>query len=171
MPRALLRLARRLPGPALASPRSSTSHRRRPSRHAVTGLASSSFARAVHLLALKLAQESLSTSFTQSTAQHCFFSLPPLKYPRRSTAAASVRRRQPPTPPPTCDPVLQQHRHDSLQLTDPSNFTFLHPTVVPHSAGELKLRRRSASPSTRRYTAPQPQPRAPSAPHHPIEAS
>jgi hypothetical protein len=91
--------------------------------------------------------------------------------PRRTSAAASGRRRQPPTPPPTHGPVLLEHHRDSLQLTDPSNFTFSHPSIVPHSTGELKLRRRSALPLTRCYTTPQLQPRAPAAPHHPVEAS
>jgi hypothetical protein len=94
----------------------------------------------------------------------------PTTTPRRSTAAASARRHQPPMPPPTPSPVLLKHHRDSLQLTNPSNFAFSHMSVVSRSAGELKLRRRSASPSTRRYTAPQPQPRAPAALHHPAEA-
>jgi hypothetical protein len=119
-----------------------------------------------------------STSWSFPRTPSCFhasaFPLPfslPSTTPRRTSTAASGRRRQPPTPPPTHGPMLLEHRHDSVQLTDPSNFAFPHPTIIPHSTGELKLRRRSALSSTRRYTTPQPQPRAPAAPHHPVEAS
>jgi hypothetical protein len=70
-------------------------------------LASSYFTCIVFLLALKLAQESLSTSFTRSTAPHYLSFLPPLDYSSQSSTAASARRRQPPLPSPTLDPVLQ----------------------------------------------------------------
>jgi hypothetical protein len=86
-----------------------------------------------------------------------------------TSAAPSGHRRQPTTPLPIPSPALLEYHRDSLQVSDPSNFTFPHPSIITRSAGELKLRRRSASPSTRRYRAPQPQPRAPAAPHHPVE--
>jgi hypothetical protein len=90
-------------GPLLAPSRRAATTRA--TMHA-TGLASRCFARAVLLLVLKLAQESLLTSFTHSTMQHCFFFLPPLNYPRRSSTAASAHHRQLPPSPPTHDPVL-----------------------------------------------------------------
>jgi hypothetical protein len=93
-----------LAGPLLAPPRCAAAAQA--ATHAA-GLASSCFTCAVLLLVLKLARESLSTSFTHSTMQHCFFFLPPLDYPHRSSAAAPAHRRQPPPPPPTRDPVLQ----------------------------------------------------------------
>jgi hypothetical protein len=71
----------------------------------------------------------------------------PTTTPRRSTAAALARHCQPPTPPPNHDLVLLEHHRNSLQLTDPPNFPFPHPSVVPRSTGELELRRCSASPS------------------------
>jgi hypothetical protein len=94
----------------------------------------------------------------------------PTTTPRWSTAAASAHRRQPPTLFPIPSPALLEHHRDSLQLTSPSNFTFSHLSVVSRSAGELKLHRCSASPSTRRYTTPQPQPRALVVLHHPAKA-
>jgi hypothetical protein len=69
-------------------------------------LASSCFTHAVFLLALKLAQEFLSTSFTHSTAPHYLSFLPPLDYSRRSSAAALARHRQLPLPSSNLDPVL-----------------------------------------------------------------
>jgi hypothetical protein len=89
----LLHHARRFPasaGPLLT-----------PARHAAVAraatraaeLASSYSTCAVLLLALKLAQESLSTSFTHSTALHYLSFLPPLKYSCWSSAAAPARRR------------------------------------------------------------------------------
>jgi hypothetical protein len=100
-----------------------------------------------------------------SSPQHFLF---PSAAPRRTSAATPGRHRQPPTPPPSHDPVLLEHHRNSLQLTDPPNFPFSHPSFASCSAGELNLRRRSASPSTRRDTAPQP--RVPAALHHPAEA-
>jgi hypothetical protein len=105
-----------------------------PPRHAAVAraatraaeLASSCSTCAVLLLALKLAQVSLSTSFTHSTAPHYLSFLPPLEYSRRSSAAASARRRQPPLPPPTLDPVLQQHPRHPLMLTGRPN------SALPH---------------------------------------
>jgi hypothetical protein len=99
--------ARRSPphaGPLPAPPRRAAAAR--VATHGA-GLASNCFARAVLLLVLKLAQESLSTSFTHSTTQHCFFFLSPLDYPRWSSASAPARCRQLPPPPHTRDPVLQ----------------------------------------------------------------
>jgi hypothetical protein len=113
-------------------------------------------------------------SCTTTFVTHLITSFPrhfsfPTTAPHRTSAAASGRRRQPPTPLSIASPALLEHRRNSLQLTDPSNFAFPHPSIIPRSAGELKLRRRSASPLTRRYKAPQPQPRAPAAPHHLVE--
>jgi hypothetical protein len=65
----------------------------------------------------------------------------PTTAPHRTSAAPSGRRRQPPTPLPIPSPALLEHRCDSLQLTDPSNFAFPHPSIIPRSAGDLKLRR------------------------------
>jgi hypothetical protein len=76
-------------------------------------------------------------SFTHT---HTLFRRPslfPSAAPRRSAAAACAHRRQPPTPPLTHDPVLEKHHRDPLQLTDPLNFAFLHPSSIFHSAGEL----------------------------------
>jgi hypothetical protein len=64
---------------------------------------------------------------------------------------------------------LSRCNSDWFCHTDPPNFPFLHPSIVPRSAGELELRHRSASPLTRRHTAPQPQPRVLAALHHPAE--
>jgi hypothetical protein len=78
------------------------------------------------------------TSFTHTYALFRRPSLSPRAPPRRSAAAACAHRRQPPTPPLTRDPVVEKHHCDPLQLTDPSNFAFLHPSSIFHSTGELK---------------------------------
>jgi hypothetical protein len=78
------------------------------------------------------------TSFTHT---HALFRRPSLSTsaaPRRRAAAACAHSRQPSTPPLTRDLVLEKHHRDPLQLTDPSNFAFLHPCSIFHSAGELK---------------------------------
>jgi hypothetical protein len=95
--------------PASAGPLPTPPRRAATARAAMRAaeLASSCFTRAVFLLALKLPQESLLTSFTRSTTPHYLSFLPPLDYSCRSSVATSARRRQPPLPPPTPDPVLQ----------------------------------------------------------------
>jgi hypothetical protein len=104
-----------------------------------------------------------------NTSSPWHFLLPSIAPPRTFAAILGLRR-QPPTQPLSRDPVLLEHRCDSLQLIDQSNFIFPHPSIIPRSTGELKFRRRSASPSTRRYRAPQPQSRAPAALHQSPEA-
>jgi hypothetical protein len=84
----------------------------------------------------------------------------PITPPRPTSAAPPGHHRQPPTPPPNSDPVLLEHHRDSLQLIDPPNFVFLHPSVVPRSAGELQFAARSASPLTALTAAPHHQSRA-----------
>jgi hypothetical protein len=78
------------------------------------------------------------SSFTHTHALFLQPSLSPSAAPRRSAAATCAHRRQLHTPPLTRDLVLEKHHGDPLQLTDPSNFAFLHPSSIFHSAGELK---------------------------------
>jgi hypothetical protein len=151
-PCALQRRARR--SPPRASPLPAPPCRAAATRAATHAarLASSCFACTVLLLVLKLAEESLSTSFTHSTTQHCFFFLPPLDYPCRSSAAASVRRRQPPPPPHTRKPVLLQHRCNPLKLTEQSNSiprAHTAPTTAPvsSSSAAAQSRRRPGAPT------------------------
>jgi hypothetical protein len=151
-PRALQLPCPPLARPPLASPCPSTSRRRRPSCHACRRLVSSCFTCAVLLLALKLAQESLSISFTHSTTQHCFSFLPPLDHPRRSSAAASARRHQPPSPPHTRKPVLLRHHCNPLKLTEQSNsiphaHTARTTAPVSSSSAATRSRRRPDAPA------------------------
>jgi hypothetical protein len=165
-----LRLCRRFPGSRWPAPALSTSRRRCPSHH-------DSHRPQLLLPCDHTFFKALSTSWSFPRTPSCAHTsafprdfLFPTTTPRRSTAAASARYRPPPPPPPSHDPVLLEHHCNSLQLTDPPNFPFPHPSVVPRSAGELELHHRSASPSTRRHTAPQPQPRVLAALQHPAEA-
>jgi hypothetical protein len=140
MPRVLRRLARRLPGLALACSRLSTSRRRRPSRHACRRHRQLLLAHATPLPALRHAQQwhhDLCYSLKHFFPRHFSF---PTTAPHRTSAAPSGRRRQPPTPLPIPNPALLEHRRDFLQLIDQSNFTFLHPSIIPRSASDLKLR-------------------------------
>jgi hypothetical protein len=131
------RLRRRFPGLALAFPGRSTSHRRRPSRHACHRRRQLLFARAAPLSALKHTQRLL----PDLVHSHARSISPAIPFPERSSSPErrrSLCHHQPPAPPLTRDPVLKKHHCDPLQLTDPSNFTFLHPSSIFHSASEFK---------------------------------
>jgi hypothetical protein len=67
--------------------------------------------------------------------------------------------------------MLLEHCRDPLVLPSLPNFALVHRNDRTTTPVSSSFRHRSASPSSRRSTGPQPQPRAPAAPHHPIEAS
>jgi hypothetical protein len=156
--------------PLLAPPRPSTSHRRRPSRHtrrrtcqqllrarraspslkACLGVPLDFFY-SFHRAALPLFPSS--ARVLSPELRHCLGS------PSSAASAASHPRSSAPVAPP---PPTNAHR--------PTEFHSPTQEQPDHCAGELKLRRRSVSPSSRRFAASQPLPSTPPAPHQPEEA-
>jgi hypothetical protein len=170
MPRVLPRLAAAFPASRWPAPTLPTLRRRRPSSHAPRRCCQLQLARVVPLLALRHAQQLLPDLL--NTRKDSFSTA---TFPPKLTLSPDSRRHS--WPPSTAahtasepDPVLPEHRRDPLVLLSPSNFVFPHRSTIPRSASELQFHRRSASPSPRRYRASSPQPRAPAAPHQPVEA-
>jgi hypothetical protein len=110
--------------------------------------------------------ELLVHSFLHCTHTFCSFSPAPTTSLHPTSAASPGHRRQPPTPPPGSNPVLPEHHRDPLVLLSLSNFGFSHRSTTLHSAGELQAPPSLGLPSTRRYRASPPRPRAPTTPSH-----
>jgi hypothetical protein len=161
-PRARLSFSRRFPGLALAFPGRSASHRRRPSRHARRRRRQLLFAHAAPLSALKTCTEA--SSQPRLPTRTLYFAGHP--FPRAQLLAGAAP--QPVLTVVSCphrlSPTIQCSRSTTAthcsSLTHPISLSYTRAASSTAPASS-KLRRRSASPSTRRYRAFSPQPRAP----------
>jgi hypothetical protein len=171
VPRAALAPASPLPRLALAAPALSTSRRRRLSCHDFCQPPAPAPTRPRFLLdpdhILELPTHSflpsrdyISTTF--SSPEH--HPSPDLRHSLGSPSSAAHTTSEPRSSAVRASPT---HWCSPAQ---PISFSRAQ-TSSPAAPVSSKLRRRSASPSTRRYRASSPQSRAPAAPHQPVEAS